>query len=169
MDSKISRRELLTKTSVVGAGLALGSLSTASAIASDSEGRNTIGASIRRADFKKEKHVPVIELPSRIVAGQPFDLTVSVGKDIPHPNTTEHFINWICVYFKAAGESRVTELAKFEFTAHGESPMGTNKGPAHSDPHVSARMRLEKSGTLIAVSYCNIHGLWESAVTVTTV
>nr|WP_320049577.1 class II SORL domain-containing protein [uncultured Desulfuromonas sp.] len=166
MDSKISRRELLTKASVVSAGLALGAATAGKAQAADSAAPDTIGASIRSADFKKEKHVPVIEVPSGIVAGQPFDLTVSVGKDIPHPNTTEHFINWITVYFKAAGESRVTELAKFEFTAHGESPLGANKGPAHADPHVSARTRLAKSGTLIAVSYCNIHGLWESSTSV---
>ena len=61
MDSKLSRRDLLTRASVVGAGLALGSVAATPSHAASSGDQSTIGGSIRRADFKKEKHVPVIE------------------------------------------------------------------------------------------------------------
>ncbi|QAR33740.1 Neelaredoxin [Geovibrio thiophilus] len=125
-----------------------------------------IGQFVKSADFKSEKHVPVIELPAGIKAGEPFFVTVSVGKEIPHPNTTEHFINWIALYFKGEGEGPVTQLAKFEFLAHGESTKGANQGPAYTDPFGTAKVKLNAPGTLIAVSYCNIHGLWESSTEV---
>ena len=47
------------------------------------------------ADWKQEKHVPVIEAPGRIKQGELFQITVSVGKEIPHPNTTQHHNRWI--------------------------------------------------------------------------
>lgn len=125
-----------------------------------------IGQFVKSADFKSEKHVPVIELPADVKAGEPFFVTVSVGKEIAHPNTTEHFINWIALYFKPEGEGPVTQLAKFEFVAHGESTKGANQGPAYTDPFGTAKVKLNAPGTLMAVSYCNIHGLWESSAEV---
>ena len=123
----------------------------------------SIGQYVKSADFKTEKHVPVIELPSSVKAGEPFVVTVSVGAEIAHPNTTEHFINWIALYFKPEGAAPVTQLAKFEFVAHGESAKGANQGAAHTEPFGTAKIKLAEPGTLIATSYCNIHGLWESS------
>lgn len=125
-----------------------------------------LGDFIQTADFAKEKHVPVIELPTtELKIGQAFGITVSVGKQIPHPNTTEHFICWIELYYKPT-EGKIVSLGKAEFSAHGESVEGANKGPAYCDPMGHFSVKLQKSGTLIAVSYCNIHGLWESSVEV---
>jgi superoxide reductase len=125
-----------------------------------------IGQFVKSADFKSEKHVPVIEVPSTIKAGEAFNVTVSVGKEIAHPNTTEHFINWITLYYKAEGEGPITQLARFDFVAHGESAKGANQGNAYTDPYGVAKVKLNTPGTLVAVSYCNIHGLWESSVEV---
>ncbi|MCX7780979.1 MAG: class II SORL domain-containing protein [Negativicutes bacterium] len=115
------------------------------------------------ADWKAEKHVPVIEAPETVKAGERFTVTVSVGKEIPHPNTTEHHIRWIKLYFKPDNGKFVYEIANFEFNAHGESTEGANKGPVYSEPSVVAVVKLSASGTLLASEYCNIHGLWESA------
>ncbi|MBK7921960.1 MAG: Neelaredoxin [Veillonella sp.] len=54
---------------------------------------------IKSGDFKGEKHVPVIEAPAQVAAGEKVKIEVSVGKDIAHPNTTEHHIAWIKLYF----------------------------------------------------------------------
>ena len=43
---------------------------------------------IQEADWKKEKHAPVIECPDRVKAGEIFEVTVGLGKEIAHPNTT---------------------------------------------------------------------------------
>ena len=122
-----------------------------------------LSESIQSADWKLEKHVPVIECPDGVGADQFFEVTLTVGKTVPHPNTTEHHIRWIKLLFRAEGEKTVCELGNFEFTVHGESVKGANQGPAYTNPVVKTSIKLAKSGTLQALGYCNIHGLWESA------
>ena len=115
------------------------------------------------ADWNKEKHVPVVDAPDAISKGEAVKVSVSVGKAIPHPNTTEHHIRWIKVFFLADGEKFPCEAGSFEFTAHGESAQGPNTGAVYSNPEVSCVIRAEKSGVLFVSSYCNIHGLWQNA------
>lgn len=47
---------------------------------------------IKSADWKEEKHVPVITVEGQFAFGQPLDVEVSVGREVPHPNTIEHHI-----------------------------------------------------------------------------
>lgn len=54
-----------------------------------------LGDVLRSGDWKSEKHVPVIEAPDTVAAGQPVDIKISIGEEIPHPNTAEHHIRWI--------------------------------------------------------------------------
>jgi superoxide reductase len=122
---------------------------------------------IRSADWKSEKHAPVIECADQVMAGAYFDVTVSVGKEIPHPNTTEHFIGWITLYFVPEGQKLAYQIAHFEFKAHGESGAGPNQGPVYTEPISIARMKTDKPGTLRALAFCNIHGLWEGSKEIT--
>ena len=126
-----------------------------------------LGEKIQSADWKAEKHVPVIECADKVEADKMFAVKVSVGKEIPHPNTTEHHIRWIDVYFQPDGDKFVYQVAHFEFTAHGESAKGANQGPAYAHPEASFSMKVNGPGTLIALSLCNIHGLWESSKAIT--
>jgi superoxide reductase len=123
----------------------------------------TIGEKIQSADWKSEKHVPVIDCPDKVKAGEWVDVTVQIGKEIPHPNTTEHHIRWIRVFYAPEGEKFVYDLGLFEFNAHGESVKGPNEGPVHTHSMAKFRFKTTKPGTLNAASYCNIHGLWESS------
>ncbi len=115
------------------------------------------------ADWKAEKHVPVIEAPVKAKKQEPIPVTVTVGKEIPHPNTTEHHIRWIEVYFQPKGEKFPYQVGRFEFTAHGESVQGMNTSTVYTQPSVKLSFRTEKPGTILASSYCNIHGLWENS------
>jgi superoxide reductase len=115
------------------------------------------------ADWKSEKHIPVIECPDSVKAGEMFQVRVSVGKEIAHPNTTEHHIRWIQIFFKPEGEKFAVQVGNFEFTAHGESTEGANAGTVYTNHAVTAEMSTKKPGVLYATSYCNIHGLWESS------
>lgn len=119
------------------------------------------------ADWKAEKHVPVIDCPDKVKAGELFIATVSVGKEVAHPNTTEHHIRWISVYFHPAGEKFPYEVGRFEFSAHGESTEGPNQGPVYTNHEVAISLKISKPGTLYATSLCNIHGLWQSAKEIT--
>lgn len=118
---------------------------------------------IGKADWKKEKHVPVIECPDKVKAGELFSVKVTLGKEIAHPNTTEHHIRWISLYMHAAGEKFSYEVAHVEFNAHGESTEGANAGAVYTHHQATVTMKTSKGGVLHALAYCNIHGLWESS------
>ena len=120
------------------------------------------GENYQMADWKAEKHVPVIECAQQVKADTVFEVQVTVGKEIPHPNTTEHYISWISLFFLPDGEKFVHELGRFEFTAHGESVQGPNQGPVYTQHQITANLKIKKSGVLYATSLCNIHGLWLS-------
>lgn len=124
---------------------------------------NMISELIQRADWQKEKHVPVIESPETVKAGEFFPVKVTLGKAVAHPNTTEHHIRWIALYFHPEGEKAPYQVGHFEFTAHGESIKGPNEGPVYTNHEAVATLKISKSGQLLALAYCNIHGVWESA------
>jgi superoxide reductase len=114
------------------------------------------------ADWKAEKHVPVIDCPEQVKSGELFIVTISVGKEVAHPNTTEHHIRWISLYFLPDGEKFTYEVGHFEFSAHGESTQGPNKGAVYTNHEVAATLKVNKPGVLYATAFCNIHGLWQS-------
>ena len=110
---------------------------------------------IKSADWKAEKHVPVITFLDGFKVGEPFEVEVSVGKEIPHPNTVEHHIAWIALYYIADGYQIPVELARANFSAHGSE--------AFVQPVFKTTICVPKPGTIGAVAYCNIHGLWQSS------
>ncbi len=97
----------------------------------------------------KEKHVPVIELVSCPECGEGA-VRIIVGKDVPHPNTVEHHIKWVMLFGVKNGVA--VHLATFDL------------GPTYGAPKVVAHMNVEGLSELIAVEYCNLHGLWESSL-----
>lgn len=111
-------------------------------------------------DWKKEKHVPVIEILEK--KENLVTVRVSVGKEIKHPNTTEHHIRFIELYFLPEGESFPLDIGRAEFNSHGESTKGPNTSTVFTEPIAVFSFRTEKKGKLIAFSYCNIHGLWRN-------
>jgi superoxide reductase len=122
---------------------------------------------LQSADWKTEKHIPVIVAPDKIKKGEVLKVTVTVGKEIAHPNTTEHHIRWITLYFLPDAEKFPYQIAKFEFTSHGESIQGPNTSTVFTHPEATSTLKTDKSGTLLAVSYCNIHGLWQNSAKIT--
>ncbi len=113
------------------------------------------GDLIRTSEFEEkntvEKHTPVIEAPDKVKAGEEFTVTVVVGKEIKHPNTWEHHIKWIQVFVEEEGR------------AYNPIHVGTfDMGPTYGEPVVTFKMKLNKKSRIWAISYCNLHGLWES-------
>jgi superoxide reductase len=114
------------------------------------------------ADYTKEKHVPVIDAPSRAKKGEFFDIAVSIGKEVSHPNTTAHHIKWITVYFQPSGEKYPYEIGRMEFSSHGASVNGPDSSSVYTHHGGTLRFKTDKPGTIYATSYCNIHGLWQN-------
>ncbi len=97
----------------------------------------------------KEKHVPVIELVTCPDCGEKV-VKITVGKEVPHPNTIEHHIKWIALFGVKAGLA--VHIATFDL------------GPTYGVPTVVTHAHLGDFSELVAIEYCNIHGLWESSL-----
>ena len=114
-----------------------------------------ISETIQSSDWKKEKHAPTITGPVKVKAGEVFEVKVGVGDEIAHPNTLEHHISWINLYFQPEGSKFPYQVGHFEFSGHGA-------GDVFTPPTASVSLKIDKPGTLQAVSFCNLHGLWEN-------
>lgn len=108
---------------------------------------------VQTGDWKGEKHVPAIVVHS--AKRDEVVVKVRVGEEIAHPNTFEHYISWIKLFYLPEGAKLPIQVADFSFTSHGE-------GNAFTDPQGLVTFKAEKNGKLLAQSYCNIHGLWEN-------
>ena len=115
----------------------------------------TLGEYVKTADWKAEKHVPVITAPAKVVAGQAFEVEGAVGKEIPHPNTVEHHIAWIALHFVPEGSPVSVEIGRVDLSSHGPD-VATASTAKFS-------VQLQKGGVLYATAYCNLHGLWSSS------
>ena len=121
------------------------------------------GETVQEADWKKEKHVPVIECADAVKADEMFEVRVGVGKEIAHPNTTEHHISLISLYFYPDGEKFPCQIGHYEFNAHGASVQGPNTSSVYTHHQVVTWFKTSKPGTILSLSLCNIHGLWQSS------
>lgn len=94
----------------------------------------------------EKKHIPVIDCPDTVKAGESFQVKIRVG-EIPHVSEEAHHIQWIEV---KTGENL---YARVELT------------PVLSIPEVTVSLRKagkHRSSTLRVLERCNIHGLWEA-------
>ena len=99
----------------------------------------------------REKHTPFIHAPDEVNAGEEFDVTVIVGKEIAHPNKWEHHIKWIQIFVEEEGRLfNPVHVATFDL------------GPTFGEPKLTFKMKLNKNSRIWAISYCNLHGLWEN-------
>lgn len=99
-------------------------------------------------DLEKQ-HVPVIEAPAVVRKGEPFEVSVEVGKGLTPPMERGHFIQFIDLY---ADE---TFLARVELTAEVVWPKAT----------LRVRPGLPFS-ELRAYARCNLHGTWMAVTSV---
>lgn len=146
----MKRREALLGSAVIaGAGIMSNNAFAASG--------KRLGDNIIPPDQEsgKEKHVPIITAPASAKKGEPFTVTVEVGKVVPHPNTFEHHIKWIQLYALYEGSKYAIELGTFTF------------GPTVASPKVTVPVMLQQNATIYALEHCNIHGLWDNSVDVT--
>ncbi|MEM2176648.1 MAG: class II SORL domain-containing protein [Archaeoglobaceae archaeon] len=99
---------------------------------------------------KRESHIPKIEIPKEIKAGETFLVKVFIQG---HPNTVQHSFRWIELYFYENGRDfNPVFIARAELT------------PEIAEQEATFKVKLSKPGTLYAVAYCNLHGVWENRV-----
>lgn len=108
---------------------------------------------VQSGDWKNEKHVPVLEVKRD---GDALKIHAAIGDEIAHPNEIEHHIAWIKVFVQPEGAKAPIEVGTYEFVAHGEEDL-------KAVPAVDVEVEVAKGGVVYALSYCNIHGLWENS------
>jgi superoxide reductase len=102
---------------------------------------------------KRESHTPKIEAPAKAKADETIVVKVTVG---PHPNTVEHSIRWVAVFFSEEGRAfNPLSLAKVSFNA------------PTTEPEITLKVKLSKSGVIHVLEYCNLHGLWSGKKEIT--
>ena len=116
----------------------------------------SLGNLLQSGDWKGEKHVPAILSVDSVKLGESVEVKVHIGEEIPHPNTFEHYISWIKVFYQPKDHKFPFEIGSYNFSAHGESDIFT-------EPLVVTSFKPSKCGKIYALSYCNIHGLWENS------
>jgi len=93
----------------------------------------------------EKKHLPVINAPDSVKAGECFEVTVEVGKLLDHPNENAHFIGKIVLY---AGDLYLTTV---------------DLTPKRTCPVLKACLSFDKHiGPVRAFAWCNMHGTWEA-------
>ena len=92
----------------------------------------------------EKKHTPVINAPPKVKKGEPFEVSIEVGKLLVHPNENSHFVEWIELY------SGDTFLAR------------VNLEPRLTVPQVKFVVALDHGHDLVAKERCNLHGVWQS-------
>ena len=91
----------------------------------------------------EKKHLPIIAAPDGVKIGEPFEVTVEVGKLLAHPNAREHFVAYIELY------ADDVYLCRANLTA------------VSACPKVSFMISLPRaSKQLQAFQRCNVHGVW---------
>jgi superoxide reductase len=101
----------------------------------------------------KEKHVPFIETMKGHGSGNVDLVHVVVGKETPHPNTVEHHIAWVEAY-GVKKDGGVIALGRADLA------------PSYTDPNISFHAPIDQFKAFCAISYCNIHGVWENSIEV---
>ena len=98
----------------------------------------------------KEKHVPFIEVKDSDECGD-TRVDIIVGKEVAHPNTVEHHIAWIQLYGVKDG-GQVVHL------------LSADLGPVVANPCAHVCINREGLKSLVALEYCNMHGVWENSI-----
>jgi superoxide reductase len=96
----------------------------------------------------KEKHVPDISLAQSDAGAI---ITVKVGKQVLHPTTEEHHIEWVQLFGKTQG-GKFVQIGTIHFGKGTALPIGT------------LTIRREDYTVLIALAYCNLHGVWDNGI-----
>lgn len=96
------------------------------------------------SDFEK-KHTPYLN--TEMIDGK-LRVSVELGHYFPHPNTPDHFFQWIEI--QASGNT----ITRFDLS------------PVATDPRVSVYVNLDAGTSVRALAYCNLHGLWAAETTV---
>lgn len=103
-----------------------------------------------------DRHSPFIHVADTAKAGEVLSVTVKMGNEYVHPDEFDHYIQSIKLF---NGDALLAEASFL--------PGALANKPGHAE--VSFNIVPTKNLSLVALSYCTKHGLWQSDPKVVTV
>lgn len=97
-----------------------------------------------------DRHSPFIHCEGSAKKGEKFQVRVQMGKEYKHPDDFDHYISNIRLF---DGETLLGEVTYYAGAQGG--------APAHSSA-IFEIVPTKSKLSLVAVSYCTKHGVWES-------
>ncbi|PID92551.1 MAG: dethiobiotin synthase [Bacteroidetes bacterium] len=97
-----------------------------------------------------DRHTPFILCDGLAQEGEKFKVKVRIGKQYPHPDDPDHFINYVQLW------NRETFLAEAHFAS---GALGHQNGQVEVDFYIVPGPVTMK---LSAMAVCTKHGLWQS-------
>ncbi len=97
-----------------------------------------------------EKHLPYLNIKDE---NGLLRIEVFVGKGM-HPNLYEHHIKWVELFF--ISNNQAYPLGRANFDGHGEKGL--------TEPRAVFYFKPREKGKILALSFCNVHGLWKKEV-----
>jgi len=94
-----------------------------------------------KAGILEQKHSPWITAPDSVNAGEPFQVTVRVGR-AEHPQQSDHHIEYIHL--------KMGDLMLAATSLHYDLVR----------PEATLTVKLDETAELAAFADCNLHGLW---------
>jgi superoxide reductase len=118
---------------------------------------------LRTKERKVRSHTPVIECPEKVEAGKIFQIKISLGDGTGYPDTTEHHIRRVSLYYSDNDGKTVRQIAGVEFDSHSPNRDALSRYETIVDA------KITESGILHAMAYCNVHGLAEAIRQITVI
>lgn len=94
----------------------------------------------------EEEHLIKVDLPARIIVGEPFKATLSLPN---HPRTGLHHVTWLRVFV----ERQMITFMTF--------------APVWQHPEVTLTLELTRGDRIEAVAACSRHAIWGMAAPIT--
>lgn len=143
---QISRRGLLTGGLALGGAAAIAGPASAAAVRVSPDPVGPIYRAINAADMSmiEQEHVPQFLAPDMAIRGRAVALAVQAGSRL-HPMEEDHWIERI----------RLLDDKGHLLTDMTLSQTGTVPG-------CELYLRLDKTTTFVAQTFCNQHGIWEA-------
>jgi superoxide reductase len=111
---------------------------------------------LKPAERKTQSHTPVIGCPDKVEADKIFQIKISLGDSLGHPDTNEHHVCRVSLYYSDSEGKTVRQIAGVEFQSHSPGKDALSRYETIIDA------KIAESGVLHAMAYCNLHGLAEA-------
>jgi superoxide reductase len=118
---------------------------------------------LKTTERKTHSHTPIIECPEKVEAGKIFQIKISLGNGTGHPDTNEHHVRRISLYYSDSEGKTVRQIAGVEFQSHHPGKEALSRYETMVDA------KFDESGMLHAMAYCNVHGLAEAIKQITVI